>query len=168
MAIVLVNPGGNLPQGFDEAEGDTFTFAPAPEPGPRHGDGVVILFSSLPAIQDAHPAADVIQGNFIGTDTPGGRDMPGVGVEVSEFVQQLLGGPDTAPGIGAAVSEFVQSNPNETPGVGVEVSEFVHRLLGGPDTTPGGGRVVSDFVHELMEARSADLTATPHSDWLLS
>ena len=162
MAILLVNPGGNTPQGFDEAEGDTFTFAPAPEPGPRHHDGVVVLFSSLPAIPDAHPAADVIQDNFIGTDTPGGRDMPGLGAEVVEFVHQFLGGPDTAPAIGAAVSEFVQSNPNETPGV---VNEFVHGLLGGPDTTPG---MVSDFVHDLMEARTADLTGMPHSDWLLS
>ena len=86
MAILLVNPGGNTPQGFDQAQGDTFTFAPAPAPGPRHHDGVVLLYSSLPAVQDTHPAADVIQGNFIGTDTLGGRDVPNLGAEVSEFV----------------------------------------------------------------------------------
>ena len=166
MAILLVNPGGNTPQGFDQAQGDTFTFAPAPAPGPRHHDGVVLLYSSLPAVQDTHPAADVIQGNFIGTDTLGGRDVPNLGAEVSEFVHGLLGGPDTSPGIGAAVSEFVQSNPNEMPGLGVEVSEFVHQFLGGPDTTPGAGRTVSDFVHELMETR-AGLTAM-NSDWLMS
>src|SRR5215207_7604414 len=107
MAIVLVNPAGNTPQGFEEAQGDTFTFAPAPEPGPRHGDGVVVLYSSLPAVQDAHPAADVIQGNLIGTDTVGG-----IGLDVSEFAHQLLGGPDTAPAIGAAVSEFALSKAN--------------------------------------------------------
>lgn len=167
MAILLVNPGGNTPQGSDEAAGDAFTFAPAPAPGPRHGDGVVLLYSSLPAIQDEHPAADVILGDLIGTETRGG-DTPGPGVEVSEFVHQLLGGPDTAPGIGAAVSAFVQSNPNEVPGF--EVSEFVHRFLGGPDTAPGGGQVVSDFVHELMDARGAAPAAIDqlHADWLLS
>src|SRR5215204_2839371 len=97
MAIVLVNPAGNTPQGFEKAQGDTFTFAPAPEPGPRHGDGVVLLYSSLPAVQDEHPAADVIQGNLIGTEN--------LGFEVSDFAHQLLGGPDTASRIGPAVSE---------------------------------------------------------------
>jgi hypothetical protein len=101
MAILLVNPGGNTPQGSDEAKGDTFTFAPAPEPGPRHGDGVVILYSSLPAIQDEHPAAEVIRGNFIGIDSLGGRDMLGLDVEVSEFVHRELGGPDTTPDLTA-------------------------------------------------------------------
>ena len=162
MAILLANPGGNTPQGFDQAHGDTFTFAPAPEPGPRHGDGVVLLYSSLPAVQDAHPAADIIQGNFIGTDALGGGDIPALGAEVSEFVHGLLGGPDTAPGIGAAVSEFVQSNPNEMPVFGAVVSEFVHQFLGGPDTAPPDGRTVSDFVHALMETR-AGLTAITHT-----
>jgi hypothetical protein len=68
MAILLVNPGGNTPQGDDHAQGDTFTFAPAPEPGPRHGDGVVLLYGTLPAVQAEHPATDVIVGNFIGID----------------------------------------------------------------------------------------------------
>jgi len=73
MASVLVNPAGNTPQGIEKAQGDPFTFAPAPEPGPRHGDGVVLLYSSLPAAQDEHPAADGIQGNLIGTETLGAR-----------------------------------------------------------------------------------------------
>jgi hypothetical protein len=67
MAIVLVNPAGNSPQG-STAQGDEFSFKPAPEPGPRHHDGVVLLYSSLPAVQyghnDAHPAGDIITGNF--------------------------------------------------------------------------------------------------------
>ena|ERR1043166_5992925 len=165
MAIVLVNPGGNTPQGFADANGDTFTFAPAPEPGPRHADGVVLLFSSLPAVQHEHPAARVILGRSSGTEAVGG-----LGPEVSDFAHQFLGGPDTTPGIGSAVSEFVQSNPNEVPGFGIELSEFVHGLLGGPDTTPAGGRALSEFVHDLMETRWADIMALnrPSSDWPLS
>lgn len=93
MAIVLVNPAGNTPQGSENAQGDTIVFAPTPEPGPRHGDGVVLLYSTLPAVRDEHPASEVIQGNFTGTqdgpdvfvfavgdqpDTPVGEDSRGL------------------------------------------------------------------------------------------
>jgi hypothetical protein len=86
MAIVLVNPAGNTPQG-DHAQGDTLIFAPAPEPGPRHGEGVVVLYSSLPAVQDEHPAGDVIQGNFIGTegDRAGLADQADLDLNVRVF-----------------------------------------------------------------------------------
>ena len=71
MAIVLVNPGGNIPNGNSNAEGETIEFALAPEPGAGHMDGVVLLYSSLPGNTERHPAADVILGNFIGTDVVG-------------------------------------------------------------------------------------------------
>ena len=61
MAILLVNPAGNTPQGVGEAEGEELTFPPAP--GPRHADGVVLLYSTLPAVQSVHPAADVLLSN---------------------------------------------------------------------------------------------------------
>jgi hypothetical protein len=92
MAILVMNPAGNTPQG-DNAEGETFTFAPAPEPGGAHGDGIVLLYGTLPAIQSEHPAGDIIRGNFIGTDSPSditlGQPSPDFGsdvVDAADFV----------------------------------------------------------------------------------
>ena len=158
MAIVAVNPAGNTPNGSAHANGEEINFDAAP----RHGDGIVDLFRSLPAVQDGHPAADVILSRGGTTDTGGA-----FGPQVSDFAHEFLGGPDTAPDIGNRVSEFAQSNPNEVPGFGTLLSEFIHGLLGGPDTTPAGGLVLSDFIHELMESPEAGVTALKGPDWLL-
>jgi hypothetical protein len=101
----------------------------------------------------------------------GGTPRPGL--EVSDFVHQLLGGPDTKPGIGDRVSDFAHQllgGPDTTPGIGGEVSDFAHEFLGGPDTAPGGGLALRDFIDDLREARAADVTSinAPESDWLLT
>jgi len=42
-------------------------------------DGVVVLYSSMPAVQATHPAADVILGNFVGTEIATSADLENSG-----------------------------------------------------------------------------------------
>jgi hypothetical protein len=67
---VAVNGAGNTLNGQTNRDphGDLISFAPVPEPGPQHGEALVRFFSSLPAVQDQLPAADVIFGSLIGTE----------------------------------------------------------------------------------------------------
>jgi len=76
MPITLENPAGNTPQGggannsAPQAEEFDFTDSPAPGLLPaRKLDGVVVLYSSLPGATAEMPAAEVLQGNLIGTES---------------------------------------------------------------------------------------------------